>query len=412
MKSVACFLSTMALVLSLSSCGTLPTAGGVDETARLSVRMWIEKPLSKTTQALQTSWDSLVIVVSSPDMTPVRTARRVNPGLSSVIDTIGGITEGKNRLVEAWTCTREGLRIHYGACLVDDIAAGEIKPVAVQLRPMRGSIYINLANVPANVDSVFAAFRFGADSLTAKAKRSAMMYLSIDNVPDSTAGVLIIRGTDTTGAVIYSDSLAFVFYASQNVTMQAQFLAKPSGFAMSISIQEPGVTLVSGQMGGAIIDGNERGPLIITEIMYYSDGDSDYIEIFNPTPVAFVADTLLLEIVNTSNVTRCRLTNVRIGPRGYFVVGDTDAPNEWCDTVVAMDLTTTGRWIILKAKDGTVIDWVSYIGGDQEWPKAVKLYSIEMDMLSCDPVYNNYGRNWNLATASIAGTNCFGTPGK
>jgi hypothetical protein len=351
-------------------------------------------------------------MVSGPDMASLRYAVKFDPLQSASLDTIEGISEGENRLVEAWTCTKTGYKIHYGSSIVANVAAGEVIPVALQLRPVRGSIYINLANVPANVDSVFAAFHFGTDSLAAKDKRAAIMYLSIDNIPDSTQGTLIIRGTDSVGAAIYSDSMSFVFYTSQNVTMQAQFLAKPSGLCLDISVQLSGVTVVSGQMGPATIDENENGRLVISEILYYSDGDSDYIEIHNPSSAAFSEDSLILEIINTSSTSRCILRNVMIPAGGFFVVGDTDAPSEWVDTVFAMDLTTTGRWIVLKAKDGSVMDWVSYTNNDQEWPAGVKYHSIETDSLYANSVDNNYGRNWHTAQTMIDGSNCYGSAGE
>ncbi len=399
------------LPLALSSCGTYPSASGSSATGSVSVRIWVNKAMSKALRSAQTTWDSLVVVVSAPDMAPVRNAVKFDQLQSAMVDTIAGIAEGDGRLVEAWTSTKEGVQIHYGSSAAVSVTSGQITPVAFQLRAVRGSIYINLANVPSNVDSVFAAFYFGADSMTAKEKRSAIMYLSIDNVPDSTDGILVIRGSDASGQTIYCDSVALLFRTEQNVTMQAQFLAKQGGLSLDISVQHPGVTVVSGQMDSQSALGAEAGPLVISEIMYYSDGDSDYIEIHNPSAGTFAAETLVLEIINTSSTTTARLLGVSIPAGGFLVIGDTDAPVEWVDTVCSMDLTITGRWIVLKSSNGAVIDWVSYTNSDQEWPDCPKYCSIELSAKTVNAQFNNYGSNWNVATTAIAGTTCYGTPG-
>jgi hypothetical protein len=407
MKRLVCALMAGVVVLLLASCGTLPTASS--DSGSLSVRVWVEDQLSKELKTLETTWDSLVIQVSGPDMAPVRYASKADNFHQALLDTIEGVPEGKNRMVEAWTITKAGVRIHYGVSMVATVAAGEMVPVVLQMKPVRGSIYINLANVPANVDSIFAAFLFGTDSIIAKDKRAAIMYLSLDNIPDSTFGTLVIRGADAGGVTIYSDSLSFVFYTTQNVTMQAQFMSKPGGLCLEISLQLPGVTVVSGQMGQATVQGEEKGPLVISEIQYYADGDSDYIEIHNPSQTEFSADTMILEVFNTSSTTRCIMTNVYIGPGGFFVIGDSKAPSSWADTVFSMDLTTTGRWIVLKAKDNSIIDWVSYTSKDQEWPTAVKYHAIETDSLYGNPESNNYGRNWHSAETLVEGSTHYGS---
>jgi hypothetical protein len=389
----------------------MPTAGGAGETGQLCVRVWLESRLMKTGKRDETTWDSIVVKVSAPDMQPVRIAGRFDPLQPAFVDTIDNIPPGANRLVEAWTCTKNGLQIHYCSQVVPSIREGQTASAVLNLRAVRGSIYINLADVPVEVDSVFAAFYFGADSLTAKDRRSAIMFLSIDNVPDSTAGTLVIRGTDVNGATMYSDTLALTFYTGGNETLQAQFCAAPGGLALSLSLPLPGVTVVSGAMAGPQQPSTEQGGCVISEIMYYTDGDSDYIEIHNPADTAFHADTLIIEIINTQGTTRIMCPSFVVPPGGFFVLGDSDAPAAWVDTVCAIDLPTTGRWILLKTPDGSVIDWVAYTKSDQEWPAGLKYHSIECSPTTCDPTVNNYGRNWTTVTAPVTGSNCFGTPG-
>ncbi|MBD3391047.1 MAG: hypothetical protein GF418_03240 [Chitinivibrionales bacterium] len=412
MKRYAVCLAGTVVCLSLTSCGTSPMASHGDAEGSVSVRVWVDRGMSKAGRALQTTWDSLVVLISAPDMSPVRRAIALDPLQPAVLDTIDGVPEGDGRVIEAWTCTREGVRIHHGASDEFSVESGRITPVALQLGATRGSIYINLANVPADVDSVYAGFYFGADSLCVKDKRSALMYLSIDNVPDSTGGILVIRGVDARGATVYADSLEILFCARQNVSMQAEFLAKEGGFALDLALDLPGVTVVSGLMEDGEAPEGECGPLVISEIMYYAEGDSDYIEIHNPADVAFQIDTLTLEVVNTSSTTTCRIPAVTIEAGGFLVVGDTDAPPAWTDTSCALNLTTTGRWVALKGAGGSLIDRVSYTRNDQEWPDCPKYSSIELLPEAMTPRLNNYGRNWRVAETPIDGTECFGTPGR
>jgi hypothetical protein len=157
--------------------------------------------------------------------------------------------------------------------------------------------------------------------------------------------------------------------------------------------------------------------------MYYAVGDSDYIEIHNPTDAAVVLDTMVLEVVETSSRSIRYILHVNIEAGGYLVVGDSDAPREgaaatdWnIDTTVVYNLTTTGRWILLKARqsDGSpgVIDWVAYSGDDEQgWPSAGSRHAIELDSLPTDPEYNNYGCNWIIATREIGTSGHYGTPG-
>jgi hypothetical protein len=399
----------MAALL-LNSCGNLPTASS--EQGSLSLRIWVENQLSKQQKTTETTWDSLIIQISAPDMETMRYSQKVDRNRPAVLDTVEGVPEGKKRLVEAWTCTKAGLMVNYGSYIVPEMSAGEIVPVALELIPVRGSIYINLAGVPIGVDSIFAAFYYGTDSVVAKDKRAAIMYLSLDNVPDSTYGTLVIKGTDAKGVTIYSDSLSFIFYTMQNVTMQAQFMSKPGGISLDIGVIVPGATVVSGRMGQQGADSQETGPLVISEIMYYSEGDSDYIEIHNPSAEPFSADSVVLEIVNTSNISRCVIRNIRIAANGFFVIGDVDAPSSWADTVFQMDLTTTGRWVYLKAKDGSIMDWVSYTSDDQDWPDGLRLHSIVTDTLYSDAEANNYGSNWKISQTLADSSDCFGSPGK
>ena len=409
---VTLFLSLLGL--RCSGCFENPVSDA--GTGDLVIQTRILKPQGSAKSAA-TTWDSLVVIVWAADFDTIRTARKIGAGVGLAADTVTAVPAGEDRHVEVSTKSRNGITVHAAAVQTVDVPAGQSVPLSFLLAPACGSIYIELAGVPAEVDSVAARFEYPGDTLYAGDSRSGLMYLDIDYVPDGATGRLIIEGLDGAAAVIYCDTITLTFDAGANATLNAQFAADPSGLIIQAGVVQPGVTVVSGFMGSAEVPGPECGPFIVSEIMYYADGDSDYIEIANPGATPVQLDTLFLDIVSTSSTTTKKLLNVDIPAGGFHLVGDQDAPSSLnCDTLVNLDLPTTGRWILLKKRlgDGSfqVIDWVSYTSGTQEWPAAQKWHAIELDAVTVDPLYNNHGGNWVTATEAVAGTGLFGTPGR
>jgi hypothetical protein len=175
--------------------------------------------------------------------------------------------------------------------------------------------------------------------------------------------------------------------------------------------------VVSGNIGSAKTVAWETGRLIISEIMYNAN-DSEYAEIYNPSGYTY-ADSLILEIDGI-----CRpLGVVTIQAKEFFIIGRRSLP--WADVYPssssALDLSSGGNWICLRAKAGTdtVMDWVAFCGGSnsQEWPNlGTAKKSIILDSCTADPLYNNYGRNWTTAQTIISqsypsvSTAQYGTP--
>jgi hypothetical protein len=326
---------------------------------------------------------------------------------------LDGVPAGKQRIIEVYTKTKSNITIHISANQTVDISSAEKKVLDFKLVPVRGSIYVDLANIPTNVKEVCAVFA-GVSSCE---NRATKLYLSLDNIPDKTSDSLIIEGTDTAGSVIYRSTLWLVFSVLRDTTVATRFCRVSTSLSLAVSAQEPASTVVSGFVGSSKTVAFETGRLVISEIMYNAN-DSEYVEIYNPSDVVY-ADSLMLEIDGA-----CRSVGiVTVQPKGFFVVGRRGLP--WADAYFssssALDLSSTGNWISLRAKAGgdTVLDWVAFCAGSntQEWPNlGTAKKSIILDSLVTDPLYNNYGRNWTSAQTLISqsypevSTGQYGTP--
>jgi hypothetical protein len=145
----------------------------------------------------------------------------------------------------------------------------------------------------------------------------------------------------------------------------------------------------------------EKGPLIITEIMYGAN-DSEYVEVYNTLSRDTVFDTLILDIDGSLRY----FASVSCKAKGFFVFGRKSLP--WVDAThsvsSALDLPSGGNaTIMLRAKDLSIMDLVSFQGGTnkQEWPGISGKKSIVLDSLVSDPTYNNFGKNWLPAQTAI-----------
>ena len=391
-------------------CGKNPAGSSTQGSGE--IHLWVhvlqqQKGLSKRAKTTATTWDSLVVRITSTGMDTLLRTFAFDTADPYVNYTLQGVPAGKGRLIEVWTKNRAGLIIHASKGQTVDIAAGEIKTVDFSLLPKRGSIYIDISNIPVmvngdSIDAVYAAFVFNAQMLCDSAKRSKNLFLSIDNVPDSASGTLFIAGLGKSLDTLYRSASALTFYALKDTTFSVRVLTVSTGVSFAMTAITPGATVIAASMDSTKRIGTEQGPLIISEIMY-SANDSEYIEVYNPLEKDCVYDTLLLDIDGTYRY----FTNVTIPSRGFFVFGRKSLPwvNAVHPTASALDLLSGGGNVIaLRAKDFSLMDWVAYLGGnnDQEWPSASSgKKSIVLDSLASDPAYNNFGKHWRVAITLI-----------
>lgn len=404
LNGIAVGAAFFAASLVTVSCVKNPTTLNKGGVGSLEVLASVTKPqdqsvLGKTTKALATTWDSLVVRITANDMDTLLSVAKFGPQDPYISVTLNNVPAGKQRLVEVFTKTKSNLIINVSAHQTVDISSAEKKELSFTLVPQYGSIYVDLTNIPTNIKQVCASF----GGLSACDNRATKLFLSIDYVPDKTSDSLIIQGTDSSGALVYHSSLWLSYSVLRDTTIATRFCRVSTNVSLSVTSQVPAATVVSGNIGSTKTVAGETGRLIISEIMYNAN-DSEYVEIYNPSDSAY-ADSLILEIDGT-----CRpIGVVTIQEKGFFVVGRKSL--SWADaspsSSSALDLSSGGNWISLRARAGgdTVLDWVAFCGGSnsQEWPNLGSAKkSIILDSCFADPLYNNYGRNWATAQTFIS----------
>lgn len=403
----------------LTSCGTMPNATKHgDGVGSVSVAVRIRSAaLAKRARTHATSWDSLRVAVSGEDMASRAFAFGRDGASDGMLELVlDDIPAGEDRLVEVWTTDEGGDTIHGIESNTCDIAPNAVAEISVMLMPGCGSLYLHFSGVPTSIDSVFAQFVSDADGSKweSRVRRSPKISLSIDRIPDNTAGVLTVAAVDTTGDTLYRASLEMTYEVGKMLTVPIDFNQTPGELILVADIVEPGVTVALGGFDQPPVDTQELGELIITEIMYTAD-DSEYVELYNPSTVGVSYDTLILEIDGTYRY----FADISVSAGGFFVVGR--GPLTWADTwhttQGALNFsTTTGNWLTLRTADSTVLDRVVIAPGDDdvEWPSlSGPDRSVVLDSLCADPRYNNFGRHWIGAETAIdqSVTDQRGTPG-
>lgn len=410
----------VVLFAMVASCGSMPSSSEERTTATVNVRVWINRQpgAAKVLRKLDTEWDRLILQISGNGMDTIRDTTDIDMSSSYFSITLPDVPSGNSRTIAAWTISPHNDTIHTAESRTMDLTANQTTDVTMILSPTRGSIFLSLVDVPRSVDSVFAVFASDTDTLVTKANRSSSYYynLSIDYVPHNMSGTLWVYGIDTlAGDTIFEASQALSFDATAPVTVDLQFGAAPSGVAVSLSLLMPGAAVVRGAMMSLTSIGTEMGPLVVSEIMHYPVGDSEYVEIANPTSEIVSMDSIILDVVGSSSPKRIVLHGISIDPGGFFVVGDKKldqvGDGAFADTSVDLELTNTGRWVVLRDTSGATMDWVAYSDNEHEWPKSQKTYALVLDPITPDPVSNNYGRCWKLATSEIGSSSHYGTPG-
>jgi hypothetical protein len=393
-----------------------PVNQGTKNGAKILVQARI-KNQAQLGKTLATQADSLIIVAAADDMDTQRTTLKINAGDPGVATATLSVPAGKNRKFTSFAKNTAGIT-HQSDIQTVSLEAGEIRNLSFWLVPCRGSIYISLTDIPTTIDSVYARFvaDTGSFSVYVKTKRSsAKTYLSLDNIPDKTAGILTITGLGLLKDTLYHTVSHIVFRVATDTTMSPGSVSIAGGsLSMNATLGVPGSTLVTASVSKSMT-GQESGGLIITEIMYAVD-DSEYIELFNPRDRDTTYDTLLIDKDGTYRA----YANVVVKARSFFVIGRKilSWANTWHTVQSALDLSsTTGNWLLLRAKDSTVLDQVAFACGSnsQEWPNLNSAKkSIVLDSLASDPSYNNYGKHWHAAVSAVAPgvTLQCGTPGK
>jgi len=164
-----------------ASCANNPTGMSPVKTGSVEVWASLQKPaeqnvLAKTQATLATTWDSLVVRVSAADMDTITMAFKFSSLDPYITASVENLPAGKNRCVEVFTKTKSNEIIHVAASQTISISSSEKKVLDFRLVPIKGSIYIDLSNIPTSVKSICASF----GGLSSCADRSTKLFISID----------------------------------------------------------------------------------------------------------------------------------------------------------------------------------------------------------------------------------------
>lgn len=409
-------ISGSVLVCILLACGNAPVSSQSTATGNLEIRAQvISAVLSKVKKATQTSFDSLVVEISAADIKPIHHALKIVNSRPVLTDTILNIPPGNQRIVKIWTVDKFGVVIHQdtGKQHSIQISPNATTLISTNLIPAVGSIYLQIGDIPDTVDSVVAVFTESGTNViwSSRVKRSPKVFLSLDNIPNGTRGIVGVFGIGSGGDTLYRAVTELTFDITRVGIVNLAFQSFPGSVALNLTIIQPSITLISGKMGQVETDTVEMGGVLITEIMYAAN-DSEYIEIYNTRSENVVFDTLILEIDGSSKV----VTNVSFAPNGYYVIGRRALP--WGESAISpvsfLDLTSNGNWVTIRSKDKTMLDRVAFTGMSNtlEWPNVTGKRSIILDTSAYSVTKNNFGRNWISAATLISDSvSQYGTPG-
>lgn len=400
------------IIVSTLLCERATDVGRVEKCSDVEVEVVVADGLGKTAKTDETGFDSLIIEVSGSDMETMRFSSPRKTGELVLRDTLRDIPAGSKRLITVSTINRLGGIVHRDSVGSRPVVIepGIMAFVQVVLVPVCASVCLQLVAVPTDVDSVGVAFIADDELWSRTVARQLKVFICLDNIPDNTSGRFLVSGYTVGGDTLYSAETTLIVYADSLREVMVSFTGDPGGLGVSAVIRRPGVTVVSGSMGGAEVTERERCGVIITEIMYAAN-DSEYIEILNPGEEDLLFDSLIIEV----DARRSLFHNVSIEARGRYVFGRRPLP--WVDAspaaTGALDLSSNGNWITVRSKDGAVMDRVIFSGANagMEWPKVSGKASICLKEQIANCSDNNFGRGWIAATTPIDGApGHMGTP--
>lgn len=361
------------------NCGRSPSEPIWSECGSIKINAIITENLKKVSAAAATSFENMVVEIYGFGMDTLRFNRKISDNPMIINDTFNGIPAGVNREVKIYTTDNSGLKVHIDSVdkRIVRIEKNEVTPINATLIPAAGSIYMQLANVSTDIDSLFLVFVSAERTWEKRLKRNLKVNISLDNIPDGTEGTIHFTAVNSAGDTLYHASKNISFNARESSELKIDFDLLPVSVAMNIKLENPGVTLITINMAD-LYNSGESGELIITEIMYNAPDSSKYIKVYNPSGADVTIDTLIIEVDKSKK----EIESVTINARDY--------------SKMKLGLVKNGSLITLRAKDSTIFDRVNYIGTTNalEWPEAAYEKAICLDSASYDVTKNNFGRNW------------------
>lgn len=378
--SPLCLLLLSAIIsMNFFQCGRSPSDTISSEYGSVKVSALVKENLKKVSAIAATSFEYLVVEIYGNGMDTLRFSSKVNNSPKTLNETFSGIPVGVTREVKIYTTDNKGRKVHIDSLnnRFVRIDKNEVTTINATLIPAAGSIYMQLANVSTDIDSIFLQFISANETWGKRLKRNLKMNLTLDNIPDGTEGTVYFTAVNSGGDTLYHASKKIKFNARELNWLDFDFNLLPGSVTMDIQVEKPGVTLITINMA-ELQNSEESGDLIITEIMYNAPDSLQYIKVYNPSRASVTIDTLIVDI----DKTRKKIALVTVKAHDYYKL--------------PLDLTKNGSLITLRTKDNTSIDRVIYVGttNELEWPLTTNNRAICLDFASYDVKKNNFGQSW------------------
>ncbi|HEX2956831.1 MAG TPA: hypothetical protein VHO70_08360, partial [Chitinispirillaceae bacterium] len=223
--------------LLLYSCGKAPTTVENRDFGAIALKTQIDRSLMKRTEVQATSFDSMIVEIDASDFTaPVRKSIVLNRSSAASIDTISSIPSGSSRIVKVWTVNSSGVVVHRDSILSHTVAIepGVCTPLSVNLIPVAGSIYLQLGSLPTSIDSIEAVFLSDSGKTwKTKVKRSSRVYISINNIPHLTSGVLTVTTFSSAGIQLQQSTTRLTVNAIICETVSLSFTSSGGSLSMT-----------------------------------------------------------------------------------------------------------------------------------------------------------------------------------
>jgi len=314
--------------------------------------------------------------------------------------TIPGVSEGVNYSAVVWTEDEVGDTIHSPVIQQFNVVATEQTTITFDLLSQCGSIIFQLIDLPTVVDSLFLQFETDVGTFTASEEHSTKEFLSLDKIPYGTTGQLAFKITRDGGSTISDWDTTFTF--SREHFSVSFSLINNGTIVTDITLEKPGTSTFSATGDTTIALSNESGELVISEFCGSGGSNSssgEFIEIYNPLDVEFVATELILNDGKKSHT----LTDVTIAAGDYFVVA-TEVGSFWNpDLTIPLDITSTSG-VLSLSKDGTLIDYLIFFNDtDAGWEyissSSKTSWTLNENQLTASG--NNSGSSWSSATSVV-----------
>ena len=308
------FLLTAVIGGNFFHCGRSPSEVNEPEHGSIKISAIITENLKKTSAIAATSFENIVVEIYGFGMDTLRFSRKLSNNPMLINDTFSGIPAGVNREVKIFTTDNNGLKVHIDSLdkRIVRIEKNEITAINATLIPAAGSIYMQLANVSTDIDSLFFMFISAEKTWEKRLKRNLKMNMSLDNIPDGTEGTIHLTAVNSGGDTLYHASKKISFNARESSELKIDFDLLPVTITMNLKVSAQVLPLLPSIWQIWMIQGEWE--LIITEILYNAPDSLKYIKLYNPSDVAVTIDTMIIEV----DKSRKQINSITVNAQDYY----------------------------------------------------------------------------------------------